>query len=149
MDVHPEAPHQSPKSAFPNSVVGGIVLAVVMLGAAGALRFGEHAGWLGPDAAARGMQVIIGLALAFYANAIPKSASATWRAERLVDRAKSSVRFAGWAFTLAGLGYAALSAFAPEPFASTWSMGLVALAMTATLGYCLWACSRRTPPAAT
>ena len=112
-----------------------VALAVLLLGTAAALRYAQGLDLIGPDAARRTVQVLIGLMLAAYANLMPKEVG-RWRASALaVARAQSALRVGGWSMTLAGLAYAGLWAFAPLAIADVASMAVVASAMLITMGY--------------
>ena len=52
---------------------------------------------------------------------------------RAAARAQAALRLGGWLFTLAGLAYAALWAFAPLPLADIAGTTVVASALVATL----------------
>ncbi len=115
-----------------------LALAVLLLGTAAALSYAQGLDLIGPDAARRTMQVMIGLMLAAYANLMPKDVG-RWRASALaVARAQSALRVGGWSMTLAGLAYAGLWAFAPLAIADVASMAVVASAMLITMGYGGW-----------
>ncbi len=110
-----------------------------MIAAAVAIKYGQGRGLLSPSDAQRFMQVIIGLALAVYANFIPKNVEAS-RSTLRSHRYLSTLRFGGWAFTIAGLGYAGLWGIAPERVASAASMALVGGAVVCVLvrlAFCL------------
>ena len=115
-----------------------VAVAVLILGTAAGLSYAQRLDLIGPDAARRTMQVMIGLILAAYSNLMPKDIG-RWRASVLAAaRAQSALRVGGWSMTLAGLAYAALWAFAPLGFADVASTGVVALAMLITMGYAGW-----------
>ncbi len=115
-----------------------IAVAVLILGTAAALRYAQGLDLIGPDAAKRTMQVMIGLILAAYSNLMPKDVG-RWRASALaMARAQSALRVGGWSMTLAGLAYAGLWAFAPLAFADVASIVVVASAMLITIGYGGW-----------
>jgi hypothetical protein len=107
-------------------VLQGLTAAGVLIVATWFLK---HSG-LAPDISARAAQAIIGLALAFYANFIPKNFAAS-------GRMQAAQRVAGWAFAAAGLAYAAIWALAPLTMAANLSMIAVASAMVATLFYAI------------
>jgi hypothetical protein len=117
-------------------LLGGLMLGGLMLAVAAIFKYAEHAHAIAPDSATRATQAIIGLALAFYANFIPKNLPAP-------GRMQSAQRVAGWSFAVAGLGYAALWILAPLATADTVSVIVVAAAMAVTLGYALWICTTR------
>ena len=125
-----------------------VALAVLIMGTAAALRYAQGVDLIGPDAARRTMQVMIGLLLAAYSNLMPKDVG-RWRGSTLdVARAQSALRVGGWSMTLAGLAYAGLWAFAPLGSANVASMAVVASAMLITIGYAGWtllACRSRHP----
>ena len=116
-----------------------IGIAVVMLAAAAALKYGRAMEIIGPDAARRTIHVTIGLILTVYGNYMPKQVG-RWRATAPAARVQSALRVGGWSMTLAGLGQAALWAFAPIPAASPAAMALVACATLVTVAYATWAC---------
>ena len=113
-----------------------LALAALTLAAAGGLRHAANIGLLDADEARRMMQVLIGLGLAAYANAMPKQ---TGRGSlRALTRTQAALRVGGWSFTLAGLAYAGLWAFAPLSLADVAGAAVVAAALVATLGYTVW-----------
>lgn len=115
-----------------------VALAILILGSAAALSYARGLGFIGPDAARRTMQVMIGLMLAAYSNLMPKDVGA-WRASaETMARSQSALRVGGWSMTLAGLAYAGLWAFAPLSFANAGSTAVVAAAMLITVGYGGW-----------
>ena len=115
-----------------------LALAILILATAATLSYAQGRDLIGPDAARRVMQVMIGLMLAAYANLMPKDVG-RWRASALaVARAQSVLRVGGWSMTLAGLAYAGLWAFAPLAFADVAAMAVVASAMLITMGYGGW-----------
>ena len=115
-----------------------VAIAVLVMGTAAALRYAQGLDLIGPDAAKRTLQVMIGLILAAYANLMPKDIG-RWRASALAAaRAQSTLRVGGWSMTLAGLAYAGLWAFAPLAFADVASIVVVASAMLITMGYGGW-----------
>ena len=119
-------------------ISSAVAVAVLILGTAAGLSYAQRIDLIGPDAARRTMQVMIGLILAAYSNLMPKEVG-RWRASVLAAaRAQSALRVGGWSMTLAGLAYAALWAFAPLGFADVASTGVVALAMLITMGYGGW-----------
>ena len=112
-----------------------IVVAILFLASAAGLKYAQGAGVIGPDAARRTIQVMVGLLLAAYANLMPKDVG-RWRSSTLAAaRAQSALRVGGWSMTLAGLIYAGLWAFAPLGFADVASTVVVASAMLITMGY--------------
>lgn len=112
-----------------------LITAAIMLIAAGALRYADTMHWLGGDGRERGIGVIVGLMLALMANVMPKMLPNREQSAEGARRHQSALRVGGWLFTLAGLGYATLSAFAPANIAFPASIALVAGALVITLGY--------------
>lgn len=88
--------------------------------------------------ATRTMEIIIGLGLGFYANFIPKNVAAAHG-----PRTQAALRLSGYAFMLAGLGFAAAWAFLPLAAAFPLSMAVVGSALAVSLSYTVWACTRR------
>jgi hypothetical protein len=125
-------------------ILRGLALGAAMLAAAAIFKIGEHRGLLGAETAARAMQVVIGLMLAFYGNFIPKNLPVLREPARTSARMQSALRFGGWAFTLAGLAYAAIWAWAPLTMAGDISVVIVAAATVAALAYGVWACRTAT-----
>ena len=127
-----------------------VAVAVLFLGSAAALRYAQSLDLIGPDAARRTTQVMVGLILAAYSNLMPKDVGRWPASPKAVARAQSALRVGGWSMTLAGLAYAGLWAFAPLAFADVASIVVVASAMVITMGYGGWtllACrSKRTTP---
>jgi hypothetical protein len=126
-----------------------VAVALVILGAAAALSYAQRPGidLIGPDAARRTMQVIIGLVLAAYSNLVPKDVGRWGASPVAVARAQAARRVAGWSLTLAGLAYAGLWAFAPLAVADIAATAVVASATLLTIGYGAWAllaCRRQT-----
>jgi len=112
----------------------GLSIGAALLLGAIAVRFMETLHLLTQVGAERWLGVLIGLGLALYANFIPKAAPnpANWQ---------STLRFGGWAFCIAGLGYACLWALAPKGLAFPMATALVAIATAAVLirvAVCTW-----------
>ena len=132
-------------------LASALALAAFILAAAAGLRYAASAGMVGPEAARRFMQVVIGLALAAYANLMPKQLGRPRRSPLAEARTQAALRVGGWSMTLAGLAYAGLWALAPLPLADIASTAVVAAALVVTLGYAIWsfaACrSARNAPA--
>lgn len=120
-------------------ILSGLVQAGVMIAAAAALKYAESVHAVAPDVAARAMQAIIGLSLAFIANFMPKSVPASRGATAAGGRAQSALRIGGWAFMIAGLLYAAIWALAPLTIAGDIAIVPVAAALVVTIAYALWA----------
>lgn len=116
-------------------ILNGVVLAGLLILAALALKYAQHAALITPRAAGSGGQIAIGLALAAYANFMPKRLA--------TGRRQTALRVSGWAFMLAGLADAALWAFAPESLAWPASMAAVGTATAVCLVFTVWACAAR------
>jgi hypothetical protein len=124
--------------------LGGFILVT-----AATLKYAQAENVIGPETTKRTMQVIFGLMLAAYANLMPKELK--WQASsRAVARSQSALRVGGWSLTLAGLGHAAVYAFAPMAMANIAATALVATALAITMGYAMWtlAACRGEKPAA-
>jgi hypothetical protein len=116
-------------------LMNGIWMAGLLIAASLILKYAQHAAMISPDAANRGGQMAIGLALASYANFMPKRIA--------TGRRQVALRAGGWAFVLAGLAYAALWALAPLDLAWTASMAVLVTAVLICLGFTLWARAAR------
>jgi hypothetical protein len=117
------------------TLLGGLTLAGLMILTAVLAKYAQAAHIIAPDTATRAVQAAIGLSLAVYANFMPKRVAA--------ERTRIALRAGGWAFTLAGLGYALLWAFADRALAEPLSTALVGAALLICLGYAMWACAAR------
>jgi hypothetical protein len=73
-----------------NRISIALALAVFILSSAAALKYAQDVESIGPDAARRVMQVLIGLILAAYANLMPKDIG-PWRGSvRAAARSQSA-----------------------------------------------------------
>jgi len=121
-------------------IVHGALWAGSILATALALKWAQHSHLVSGDFVERGVEVVIGLGFAVYANFIPKSVPGLKLSPARAGRVQSAQRLNGLLFCLAGLAFAAIWAFAPLTFAGQASMavmgGAVAVAVT-NLGYCL------------
>ena len=120
-------------------IATSLAIAAFMLLAAAALKYGQAHELVSAVFVTRMTQVGIGVVLALYGNFIPKNATRSRAPACTPSRMQSLLRFGGWSFTLAGLGYAGLWAFAPVAVANVVAMPLVAAATVGTAGYCGWA----------
>jgi hypothetical protein len=118
-------------------ISSALVIAAVMLAAAAVIKFAQGIELIGAEGASRAIQIVIGLVLAFFGNYMPKDVARS-RTGCAESRFQSPLRVGGWLFTLAGLAYAALGAFAPIAIAGTAAMAVVATATLVTAGYCGW-----------
>lgn len=112
-----------------------LVTAGTFIGGAFAFRIAEHAGLMSHEVAVRALQVFSGLALAVYANFLPKTLG-TYRDPDSAKRMEQVLRVGGWAFTLGGLAFA-VTAFLPLPDAVP--IALLGSATAYVLGYSAWA----------
>jgi hypothetical protein len=112
-----------------------LVTAGGYLGGALALKALERAGWFPHDTAVRALQVFSGLALALYANFLPKTLGA-FRDFISAQRMEQVMRVNGWAFMIGGLGYA-LTSLLPLP--DVVPMAILGTATAYVLGYSAWA----------
>ena len=113
-------------------ITSNLALAGLLIAVSIGLAFLRKHGVVGAEEATRGAMMLTGILLAVYGNVIPKSVS------RLSAKGESLQRVTGWATVLAGLGYAAIWAFAPIEIAATASMIAVALGFVVVVGYCAW-----------
>jgi len=124
------------------SILNGLVWAGVLIISAVVLKFAQHQHTITQDGAERGVQIIIGLTLAIYANFMTKQPNAHPADER-GGRMQAALRMGAWLFCISGLVYAAASAFAPHPLDEYLSMGAVGTAVVVSAGLFLRACARR------
>jgi hypothetical protein len=100
-----------------------------------ALKMAEKAGYLSQDNAARALQVFNGLALAVYANFLPKTLG-NFRNPAQARCMEQVLRVSGWAFMLGGLGFAIASLL---PLPVEVPLALLGSATAYVLGYSIWA----------
>lgn len=124
------------------SILNGLTWAGVLIVSALILKFAEGHHTIGQDAAERGFQLMMGLTLAIYANFMTKRPT-THSADESGARLQAALRTSAWLFCIGGLIYAAASAFAPHPLDEYLSMGAVGTALVVSIGYGVWACTRR------
>jgi hypothetical protein len=117
-------------------ITGNLALAFGLLTVAAGLTYARRMGWVDIDIPARGTMIASGMLVAIYGNAIPKVIKTTSPGARSVQR------FAGWAFVLSGLAYAAIWLLAPLDMAPDASMIAVGSALVAVIAYGLWMRSR-------
>lgn len=122
-------------------IVFSLKIAASMLGAGLLLALARKLGWIDQALVVRTMNVVMGLALAAYGNAIPKMMRAMPRSLGEATLAQAVARVSSWAMTLAFLAWAALWAFAPQPFARIGSLAAVATGVAVMLGYVAWKCA--------
>jgi hypothetical protein len=113
-------------------ITSNLALAGLLIAVSAGLAYLRRLDVVGAEAPARGAMILTGILLAVYGNVIPKSVS------RLSAKGESLQRVTGWATVLAGLGYAAIWAFAPIDIAAVASMIAVAIGFVIVVGYCAW-----------
>ena len=101
----------------------------------------HRTGVISQDTTTRVLMISLGLLFAWQSNATPKTAPTASARMRAVNR------LSGWAFVIAGLGWAAIWAFVPVGPAAALSMIAIAIAALAVLGYCLSTRNRPTKAA--
>jgi hypothetical protein len=107
-----------------------------------ALKVAEKSGFLPHDMAGRSLQVFNGLALAVYANFLPKHVG-TFRDPAQAMCMESCLRVSGWALMLGGLAYAVTWLL---PLPDTVPIALLGSAAAYVLGYSIWAFLAPTDP---
>jgi hypothetical protein len=118
-----------------------LIAAAGYLAGAFALKMAERAGYLSPDAGARALQVFNGLALAVYANFLPKTLG-NFRNPAQALCMEQVLRVSGWAFMLGGLGFALASLL---PLREEVPIAILGSATAYVLGYSIWAFCVRWP----
>jgi hypothetical protein len=132
-------------------VIYGALGGVTILAGALALKWAQHNHLVSAEFVQRGVLVIIGLYLAIYANFIPKKVPGLKISPARAARVQAASRLNGWLFCFAGLGYAAIWAFAPLGMAFPASIAVVGGAMVVVLtnlGICIFAIDRKDARAA-
>ena len=100
---------------------------------------------VGAETSRRIVQIAVGLALAVWANYMPKDLMRPGVSACASSVGRSAVRIGGWAMTLAGLTYAGVWAVAPLAVARPVAMAVVALALVVTVTIGLWTLLRCRP----
>lgn len=113
------------------SIRFGLILAGIQLGGALLLVLAQRLGWIDSDITTRGVMILIGLCLAVYGNAMPKSNEGPPpQTTGEIAVRQSIMRLGGWVMTIGGLVWAALWTFAPRDWAV---VGGIAAVLAATL----------------
>ena len=120
-------------------LLAAALFAIFLISTAAALSYARRVGLVDPEIGRRIVQVIVGLGLAAYANFMPKQLGRARNSPRAEAITQAALRVSGWSFTLAGLVYATVWAFAPLAFADTASIAAVLAAVAITIGYASWA----------
>jgi hypothetical protein len=120
-------------------LIGGLALAGLFLALAAGLKYAARIDLISADAAVRTTQAFVGVALAIYANFMPKNLGPWPSTPQTAARAQTALRVGGWAFLLAGAAYAAIWLAAPLSLADMLSIPVMACAIVVTLGYAAWA----------
>lgn len=135
--------NDTPNPRARNHVLFSLKLAAIMVGSALLLTLARKQGWVDGDMVTRAYNVIMGLALANYGNALPKFMHETPpRSIREATLAQAMARVSSWAMTLAFLTWAALWAFAPMAFALVGGIVAVIASMVVMLGFMVWKCNK-------
>ena len=123
----------------------GVVVAGLLIVAALAAVTARRAGLIAdPDWAPRISGILCGLVLAAYGNVIPRRLVRYEPDSARPARRQAALRFAGWAFVLAGLANALIWAFAPSTGMALWSMVPIAAAVALVMLRCLRQRTERT-----
>jgi 4-hydroxybenzoate polyprenyltransferase len=117
-------------------ILSNIIFGLAIVVAAFALKRAAGFHLVSGDIPMRGFQMLMGLLIAFYGNAIPKTVPRIRADED--GRIQSLRRTCGWLLTVAGLGFAAVWASAPLSEAADWSVAVVATAIGLIAVCVLW-----------
>lgn len=121
-------------------IVFGLKIAAAMMVGALLLAMARGQGWLNAEQVMRGHNVIIGLALAVFCNAMPKRMHGVPRSVAHATLSQAIGRVGGWAMTLAFLVWSTLWAFAPLDFAGVGAMVAIGVGIAIMIGYAAWRC---------
>jgi uncharacterized membrane protein YeiB len=132
----------NPNPRIRQDILFGLKLAAVMIGGALLLTLARKQGWIDQEMVTRAYNVILGLALAAYANAIPKMYGPPPRTLHHATLAQAVRRVTSWALTLAFLVWAALWAFAPRDIAQVGSIVAVGAGVVVMFVYLIWKATR-------
>jgi hypothetical protein len=132
----------NPNPRIRQDILFGLKLAAVMVGGALLLTLARKQGWIDQEVVTRAYNVILGLALAAYANAIPKMYGPPPQTLHHATLAQAVRRVASWALTLAFLVWTALWVFAPRDIAQIGSIAAVGAGVVVMFGYLIWKAKR-------
>jgi hypothetical protein len=114
---------------FWKPILSGIVFGLLSLVVALTLKWAAAHHIVSSDMPVRGIEVLMGLMIAFYGNAIPKTLLRFREGKAEGGRTQSLRRTIGWLLTVGGLGFAAVWASAPLSKAAGWSMAVIGTAI--------------------
>ncbi|WP_250628087.1 hypothetical protein [Pinirhizobacter soli] len=134
--------NENPNPRIRQDILFGLKLGAVMIGAALLFTLARKQGWIDAEQVLRWNSVVMGLALAAYANAIPKMYGPPPRTLHHATLAQAVRRVTSWALTLAFLVWAALWAFAPRGIAQIGSVAAVGTGVAVMFGYLVWKATR-------
>lgn len=116
-----------------------LVIAAAQVGGALLLTSARSQGMIDEETVTRGVMMLIGLSLAVYGNAMPKTLDGPpSQSLRDVAARQAILRVGGWAMVMGGLAFAILWALAPRDVALIGSMTAVGSATIVTVGYTAW-----------
>jgi len=133
---------ENPNPRIRQDILFGLKLAAVMVGGALLLTLARKQGWIDQELVTRAYNVILGLALAAYANAIPKMYGPPPQTLHHATLAQAVRRVASWALTLAFLVWTALWVIAPRDIAQIGSIIAVGAGVAVMFGYLIWKAKR-------
>jgi len=114
---------------FWKPILSGIIFGLLFLVVALTLKWAAAHHIVSSDMPVRGIEVLMGLMIAFYGNAIPKTLLRFREGKVEGGRTQSLRRTIGWLLTVGGLGFAAVWASAPLSKAAGWSMAVIGTAI--------------------
>jgi hypothetical protein len=117
-----------------SGILFGLLFVVVALG----LKWAAVHHIVSSDSPVRGIEVLMGLMIAFYGNAIPKTLQRFREGKGESGRLQSLRRTIGWLLTVGGLGFAAVWASAPLSEAAGWSMAVIGTAIGLIILSIVW-----------
>lgn len=121
-------------------IVFGLKIAAAMIVGALLLAVARKQGWLDAELVMRSHNVVIGLALAVFCNAMPKRMHGSPRSIAHATVSQAIGRVGGWVMTLAFLAWSAWWAFAPLEFAGIGAMAAIGAGVAVMIGYAAWKC---------
>ena len=129
----------NPISTARKSIRSGLVIAGMQIGGALCLTLIHRQGMIDQDTVTRGVMVLIGLGIAAFGNAMPKTLDGPQPLSRRDASAQQAIkRVSGWMMLLGGLVYAGLWAFAPRDVALFGCVAAMVVAMLVMALYSVW-----------
>jgi 4-hydroxybenzoate polyprenyltransferase len=123
---------------FWKPILSGIIFGLLLVVVALSLKSAAAHHIVSGDVPLRAIEMLMGLMIAFYGNAIPKTLQRLREGKVESGRVQSLRRTVGWLLTVGGLGFAAVWAVAPLSEAAGWSVAVIGAAIGLIVVCIVW-----------